>query len=148
MDQAKVLVVEDDHDFMRGLCVRLHAAGYQVVSAEDGVSALRTARLERPDLILLDVGLPGGNGVWVLEHLSNLGALSTTPVVVLTGRDPVTTEPAVRRFGIAGFLRKPASNHDLLRTIRRALRGEPDPSDPAAQEDDLDRRALVGDQLM
>jgi DNA-binding response OmpR family regulator len=132
MTNSKILVVEDDEDLRRGLEIRLRATGYDVVLASDGLSAVTTARDERPDLVVLDIGLPGGNGLTVLERYSDCAALMFTPVVVLTGRDPVATEAAVRKYGVAGFLTKPAKNEELRRVIERALRGDPDPAATAA----------------
>jgi len=126
--QAKVLVVEDDDDMRRGLALRLRTFGYDVVVAQDGVGAVSVARAERPDLVLLDIGLPAGNGLVVLERYANLPALCAIPVVVLTGQDPRTAEPAVRKFHVAAFLRKPTGNDVLAETISRALQGETVPS--------------------
>ena len=134
ISKAKVLIVEDDDDLRRGLTWRLHASGYEIVQATDGVAAISVARHERPDVVLLDLGLPAGSGLIVLERYANLPDLSTIPVVVLTGRDPRTAEPATRKFHVAAFLHKPADNKDLVNAIERALRGEttlPDPPPPA-----------------
>lgn len=127
MNKSKVLVVEDDDDLRQGLARRLIASGYDVVLAADGLAAESAARIERPDLVLLDIGLPGGSGLSVLRRYSDSAALASTPVVVLTGRDPIAIEGDVRKYGVAGFLTKPADNDELLRVIARALRGEPDP---------------------
>lgn len=127
MSKNKILVVEDDDDLRRGLALRLEASGYDVVLAGDGLAAVSTAREERPDVVLLDIGLPGGSGLTVLQRYSDCAALARTPVVVLTGRDPMAMEGDVRKFGVAGFLIKPAENDQLLGVIERALRGEPDP---------------------
>ena len=137
--KAKVLVVEDDDDLRRGLMLRLRTFGYEVVAAQDGLSAVSVAVHEKPDLVLLDIGLPGGDGLTVLARYANLPLLCATPVIVLTGRDPRTTEPAARKLHISAFLRKPVENDVLATTIVRALRGDvippenlPDPVDPAA----------------
>jgi DNA-binding response OmpR family regulator len=127
MSPSKILVVEDDDDLRKGLARRLGASGYDVVLAGDGLAAVSEATAERPDLVLLDIGLPGGSGLTVLRRYSDSAALVFTPVVVLTGRDPVAIEADVRKYGVAGFLTKPADNDELLRVIARALRGEPDP---------------------
>lgn len=117
----KILVVEDDPDLRRALTIRLRANGYDVITAEDGLFAVSMARNEHPDLVLLDIGLPCGDGLSVLERYHKLPDLSGMPVVVLTGRDPTVTEPAVRGFHVAAFLRKPVDNDVLLDTIRDAL---------------------------
>jgi len=122
--RAKVLIVEDDDDLRHGLTRRLQNSGYEVVQATDGVAAISVARHERPDVVLLDLGLPAGDGLVVLERYANLPDLSTIPVVVLTGRDPRIAEPATRKFHVAAFLQKPADNKDLVEAIERALRGE------------------------
>jgi two-component system KDP operon response regulator KdpE len=132
MTNTKILVVEDDDDLRQGLALRLTASGYDVVLAADGLSAVSAARTERPDLVLLDIGLPGGSGLTVLQRYSDAAALMFTPVVVLTGRDPMAIEADVRKYGVAGFLTKPAENDELLRVIERALSGEPDPAAPVA----------------
>lgn len=134
--KAKILVVEDDDDLRRGLILRLKTFGYDLVAAQDGIAAVSVAMHEHPDLILLDIGLPGGNGLTVLERYANLPALCATPVVVVTGRDPRTTEPEVRKFHVAGFLRKPVENDVLAETIWRALRGETVPTAVVPGEDD------------
>jgi DNA-binding response OmpR family regulator len=117
----KILVVEDDSDLRRALTIRLRASGYQIVTAEDGIGAVDTARKEKPDLVLLDLSLPAGNGFAVLGQFNNLSDLCETPVVVLTGRDPRVAEPTARCYGISAFLRKPVDNDVLLATIAEAL---------------------------
>jgi DNA-binding response OmpR family regulator len=119
--RKKILVVEDDIDLLRALTIRLHASGYQVVTAEDGKGAVDAARKEKPDLVLLDLSLPAGNGFAVLGQFNNLSGLYKTPVVVLTGRDPRVAEPTARGYGISAFLRKPVDNDVLLATIAEAL---------------------------
>lgn len=121
MTRPKVLVVEDDRDLRHGLTLRLTALGYDVVQAEDGYFAVNVARNEQPDVVLLDIGLPAGDGISVLERYARLPMLAAIPVVVLTGRDPIITERAVRRFNVAAFLTKPAENKDLADAIAAAV---------------------------
>lgn len=123
MSKGKVLIVEDDDDLRRGLTLRLRSFGYDVVQAQDGVCAVSVARREHPDVVMLDIGLPGGDGITVLQRYANLPTLSSTPVVVLTGRDPAVTEPAVRAFNVTSFLRKPADNEQLAAAIANAIHG-------------------------
>jgi DNA-binding response OmpR family regulator len=145
MSQSKILVVEDDDDLRKGLARRLTASGYDVVVAADGLTAVSDAKTERPDLVLLDIGLPGGSGLSVLRRYSDSASLIFTPVVVLTGRDPTAIEGDVRKYGVAGFLTKPADNDELLRVIARALRGEPDPNAHKNGVDGRSRPAIPND---
>ena len=117
----KILVVEDDGDLRRALTIRLQASGYDVVTAEDGKGAVLTAWAEKPNLVLLDLGLPGLDGFTVLDDFDTLPGLCNTPVVVLTGRNPGVAEPQARRYGISAFLRKPVDNDVLLASIAEAL---------------------------
>ena len=117
----KVMVVDDDPALRQALNLRLRANDYEVVSACDGYSALALAQKERPDLILLDLGLPAGDGFAVLNHLQQFPGLASIPVVVLTARDPQGNEGRSLRSGAVAFFQKPADNDELLGTIRACL---------------------------
>jgi DNA-binding response OmpR family regulator len=121
----KVMVVDDDKDLLRALHVRLKANGYNMVFATDGVTAIRVARQEVPDAIILDIGLPGGDGFTVMERLKNLSTVCATPIIVLSARDPAATKDRVLGAGALAFLQKPVDSDVLLAAIRKAL-GEPD----------------------
>lgn len=127
--KTKVLIVEDDDELRRGMTRRLQESGYAVFNAPDGVAAISVARHEHPDVVLLDLGLPAGDGITVLERYAALPDLSSIPVVVLTGRDPRIAEPATREFGVAAFLQKPVDNKELVEAIEQALRGKTTASD-------------------
>ena len=90
MSAKKILIVDDDEYLLLGLAAKLKANGYAVVSAMDGVAAVAVARQETPDLIILDLGLPAGDGFLVLERLRAMTDLLATPVIVLSARDPAT----------------------------------------------------------
>jgi CheY-like chemotaxis protein len=115
-----VLIVEDDRDLRTGLNLRLRAAGYDTTFAEDGLGAVTTARRERPDVVLLDLGLPAGDGYTVLERFRNFPFLAVVPVIVLTGRDPKAAEERARALGAVDFLQKPADNDRLLEALASA----------------------------
>jgi two-component system KDP operon response regulator KdpE len=117
----KILIVDDDPDLSQALRLRLRANHYDTVSAADGYSAIAQAHKERPDLILLDLGLPAGDGFVVLERLQRDSSLSSIPVIVLTARDPQSTEQDVLQAGASSFFQKPADNTELLETIRATL---------------------------
>jgi DNA-binding response OmpR family regulator len=119
--RRKVLIVEDDRDLRQGLTLRVSSFGYDVVQAEDGYFAVSVARNEQPDVVLLDIGLPGSDGLSVLDRFTKLPMLTGTPVVVLTGRDPHATKAAVRRFNVSAFLTKPADNEELAAALAEAI---------------------------
>jgi two-component system KDP operon response regulator KdpE len=121
MPKPKILVVDDDPDLLRALRLRLRANNYEVTTANDGYSAIAAAQKERPALIILDLGLPVGDGFVVLERLQKSDALSGIPVIVLSARDPQNNEEKALRAGAAAFLQKPADNDELLNMIRVSL---------------------------
>jgi len=123
VDKAKILVIDDDQDVRRGLGIRLRANNYKVGFAEDAVTALMAIRREEPDLVILDLGLPGGGGFGVLEKLENLPAFSGVPVIVLTAREPDEAQERALASGAYAFFQKPADNDELLAAIDRALGG-------------------------
>ena len=120
MTTKKILVVDDDEDVRRGLGIRLKANGYSVVFAHDAISATGVARKEKPDLIILDIGLPGGDGFIVMERLVSITETSV-PVIVLTGRDPSTVKERALNAGAKAFFLKPPNNDELLAVIRKVL---------------------------
>ena len=89
MTQKKILVVDDDPDVRLALQVRLKANHYDVVCAGDGVTSVSEAQKQKPDLIILDLGLPAGDGFSVLQRMQASERLASIPVIVLSGRDDV-----------------------------------------------------------
>ncbi len=134
MAGSKVLVVEDDLDMQSWLRVQLEARGYDVVFASDGALALIAARKERPNAIVLDIGLPGGDGFVVMNRLRSIKPVADVPIIVITG----TTERAgytkkeTLAAGAAAYFRKPVDPDELDATIQRLLQtppeAEPEPS--------------------
>jgi len=119
--KPKILIVDDDPDLRRGLNLRLRANHYDTSYATDGFSAIAMAQKERPDLIILDIGLPAGDGFVVLDRLQQSAALSAIPVIVLTARDPEFNRERTLKAGATAFLQKPADNSELLNVIRATL---------------------------
>jgi DNA-binding response OmpR family regulator len=117
---SKILVVEDDQDIRQLLHLQLTAADYETAFATDAATALAVARRERPDLILLDIGLPAGSGFDVMERLRALPEFEMVPVLVITARDPSEGEKAVE-LGARAFFQKPFESADLIAEIRQAL---------------------------
>ena len=121
MPQPKILIVDDDPDLRQALRLRLRANHYETVSASDGYSAISQAYKEHPNLVILDLGLPAGDGFVVLDRLQKDDKLSTIPVIVLTARDSQSAERLVLESGAAAFFQKPADNTELLNVIRATL---------------------------
>lgn len=121
MSGKKILIVDDDRALIHGLNIRLEASGYNVVSAFDTPSAIFKALKEKPDLIVLDIGLPGGNGFIFMERLKSLIPVAGIPIIILTAWDPQTNRERALKAGAVAFLQKPADNDELLATIRKAL---------------------------
>jgi DNA-binding response OmpR family regulator len=88
MSTKKIMIIDDDQHLLMGLGARLKASGYGVVSSMDAVSAIAVARKEMPDLVILDLGLPAGDGFVVLDRMKDLPDLMAIPVIVLSARDP------------------------------------------------------------
>ena len=121
MSRAKILIVDDDPDLCRALKLRLRANEYDTVHAEDGYSALAVAQKEQPNLIILDLGLPAGDGFVVLKRLQDSDALSRIPVIVLSAREAQVHEGPSLKAGAVAYFLKPADNGELLEVIRASL---------------------------
>ena len=117
----KILIVDDDADIRELLNIRLRKSGYETAFAVDGISAISAARRENPDLILLDLGLPGGEGYTVMERMKAIASLGWVPVVVVSARDPGTNRQRAIDAGAKAFLEKPIDMDALLTTIEREL---------------------------
>ena len=124
--RQKILVIEDDPVARADLQARLEANGYVVASAADAASALTVVNREHPDLILLDLGLPAGDGYIVLERLRKIEALATIPVLIVTGRSDADTRKRVEAMGVAPVLTKPVDTEVLLAAVRAALETKPE----------------------
>jgi len=115
----KVLVVDDAPDIVRLTRDFLEHAGFAVVSARDGDEALRLARQERPDLIVLDLGLPGRDG---LDVTRDLRRVSNIPIVMLTARTEESDKIVGLELGADDYLTKPFSGKELVARVRAVLR--------------------------
>lgn len=121
MSGKKILLVEDDKDTVRAVAIRLKSQGYDLIVAADAIAAVSTARKEKPDLIILDLGLPGGDGFTVIQRVKSNYDLMLVPIIVVSARDPLLNEARALEAGAEAFLQKPVENADLLATVERAL---------------------------
>jgi PAS domain S-box-containing protein len=124
VSNKKVLVVEDDDDVRLGYHVLLKAHNYDTVFAADSVSAVSEAGKHLPDLIILDLGLPSGDGFVVLEALRAIAHLSVIPVIVVSARDLRGNKERALKAGASAFVQKPWNDSELL-LIMGQLLGQP-----------------------
>jgi DNA-binding response OmpR family regulator len=121
MSQKTILIVDDDPDIRLSLHLRLKANHYNVIFAGDGMAAIAEARKHMPDLVILDLGLPAGDGFSVMERLKANDSLSSIPVIVVSARNRDANVDRAMQAGAKAFLQKPADNAELLSVIRQAL---------------------------
>ena len=122
---AKILIVDDDQDIRRLLAIRLKSLGYETVFAADAISAVNQARKEPPDLILLDLMRPVGDGYLVMERLKAMPAMEGIPVIVVSALDPSRQEDKLAASGADAYVQKPFDHEELQAVIDRALGVEP-----------------------
>ncbi|MET8577783.1 response regulator transcription factor [Streptomyces sp. NPDC005012] len=116
---TRVLVVEDDPQLARALVLNLRARGYRVDAAPDGFTALRLAAARRPDVVLLDLGLPDMDGV---EVTGGLRGWTRVPILVLSARQGSDEKVAALDAGADDYVTKPFSMNELLARLRAAVR--------------------------
>ena len=116
----KILVTDDEPDFVTYISTILEDNGAIVVRAYDGDQAIEAARREKPDLITLDISMPGKSGVEVFDNIRKDKELEAIPVCIITGK-PETRKLIYERPGTPpeGYLDKPITEHDLILNIRK-----------------------------
>jgi two-component system KDP operon response regulator KdpE len=115
----KILIADDDPQILRALTVTLRARGYEIVTAGDGAAALDLAMVQHPDLIMLDLGMPGINGIEVIQGLRGW---SQIPVLVVSGRTDAADKVDALDAGADDYVTKPFAIDELLARIRALTR--------------------------
>lgn len=123
----RILVIEDEPSYTEALQVALPAEGFAIEAAEDGLSGLKAFKEMAPDLVLLDLMLPGLSGLDVLRKIRKRSA---TPVIVLSAKDAEADIVAALELGADDYLTKPYSIRELVARIRAATRRLADPDEP------------------
>jgi two-component system KDP operon response regulator KdpE len=119
--KPRILVVEDELDMFKALAIRLDANGFDTQLATSVATSVAMVRIDPPDLIVLDLGLPDGDGYTVMEKLKSIPEARSIPVIVLTARDPEGNQERSYGGGAYDFFQKPVNEEWLLESIRRAL---------------------------
>ena len=146
MIPKKILLVDDDRELLYGMDVWLKSKGFRVFQAADGTSALAAAKAEEPDLIVLDIGLPGGDGYLTMARLRSLMPLAHIPIIVMTAGDASVHRQKAMQAGAEAFFTKPFESHKLLAAIEKALVDEtPESSEEELKEPDQKKILIVDD---
>jgi len=144
MITAKLLVVDDEEDLQQLLRAMLERRGYEVLSASGGLQAIRRLYHERPDLVLLDVMMPGMDG-W--ETLKRIREMSTVPVIMLTALGEVNHVVQGLQIGADDYVSKPFDREELIARIEALLRRSTQPVDQADQTLSFDNGHLIIDPV-
>ena len=123
MAKEKILVIDDAADTRLVVSARLQKHGYETVFAADALQAIAVARQTQPAAIILDLGLPGGNGLLVLQRLKNNTTLACIPVIILTADESPESKVKGLEAGAAAFLHKPAQEEALIAAVECAVGG-------------------------
>lgn len=148
----KILVVDDEAILVETIAYNLEQAGYKVVTAADGKSALEAARTEAPDLIILDIMLPEMDGLEVCRQLRRESSTATTPIVMLTAKGDEIDKVVGLEVGADDYVTKPFGRRELLARVRALLRRadypssheESIPSDAAQEVRPANRELVAG----
>jgi len=126
MGEHRILIVEDEPDLLRGLELNIKAEGFDVLTATRGDAAVKCALTERPDLVLLDIMLPGISGLDVCRELRHKGF--TAPIIMLTAKSEEVDRVVGLEIGADDYVTKPFGIRELIARIRVRLRRLQDPS--------------------
>lgn len=117
----KILLVEDHQQISLAIGMSLKAMGYSVVTASDAVTAVSQARKTSPDVIILDINLPAGDGFIVAERLQQLVETSAVPIIFITASKQEHLRKRAKELGAVNFLEKPFGVGDLADAIESAF---------------------------
>jgi DNA-binding response OmpR family regulator len=126
MSNKKILIIEDDPDVRLAYHVRFKANNYDTFFACDAIGGFTEARKHEPDLIILDLGLPGGDGFVVMERLKTNPRLAVIPIIVVSARAGLVNQERAVEAGARAFLQKPVDNDELFAVIQQTLGGPAD----------------------
>lgn len=127
--KKKILVVDDEPQIVRLLSLRLKANNFDVISAYDGYQCVQVAKLELPDLILLDIKMPLGGGIKAFENLKDINSTNMIPVIFITAFPSVKIKKQVMDMGAEDFISKPFNSDVLIEKINIILNKKSPKSD-------------------
>lgn len=123
MAKARLLIVEDEPNIVESLSFILRRAGFEVDAVTDGAEALNRVRRQAFEVLVLDIMLPGMNGLDVLKAIRSDQALSSLPVIVLTAKGQANDRRTAEALGASAFITKPFSNAEVVEHVTRLASG-------------------------
>jgi DNA-binding response OmpR family regulator len=126
LKRKKILIIEDDYDLSALMIRHLHSADYDVLSVGDAIQGIQFARKEIPNLVILDLMIPGGGGLNVLERLNQIPETQSIPIIVLTGVHDAEMKEKVLKAGAVEYLEKPYNAQELLRSVEEHIKNRGD----------------------
>ena len=118
---ARILIVDDSPTEVKKISGLLTKNGHEVLSADNGSDGVAIARSEQPDLVLMDVVMPGLNGFQATRQLTRAPETASIPVIIVTTKDQETDRVWGTRQGAKGYLVKPVNEDDLIKTINSLI---------------------------
>ena len=119
--EKQVLLIEDEPNIIEAVRFILSRDGWDVRTHSNGVDAVEAARMRMPDVIILDVMLPGKSGFDILAEIRADAELAATPVLMLTARGQTKDREMAERAGASHYMTKPFSNAEILETVRQMV---------------------------
>ena len=120
---GKVVLVEDERNIIEAIRFLLSRDGWEVKTHSNGQDAVEILRAERPDLVILDVMLPGKSGLDILREIRADAEIGAVPVLMLTARGQVKDREMAERAGASRYMTKPFSNTEMLAVVRELVAG-------------------------
>jgi len=121
MPNKTILIADDDVKLLQALKTRLEATGYEVFVTQDAYQALEHARREEPDLLLLDINMPAGNGFSIQSRLATMDKLAGIPIIFITGEQSAEIDKTAQERGAFAVVHKPFETDQLIETIDAAI---------------------------
>ncbi|MEO1008565.1 MAG: response regulator [Planctomycetota bacterium] len=121
MSSHTILIADDDRLFLEAVRARLEAEGFEVIAVQDAYQALEQARTRQPDVLVLDINMPAGNGFSVQQRADKIEEIAGIPVVYVTGASAEAVDSQAIEKGAFAVVHKPFETAELLDAIRGAL---------------------------
>ncbi len=122
-DKGKVLIIDDERDLLETMRSRLDASGYDVRVATDGITGIEVAQKDPPDLIILDIMMPGIDGFETLRRIREVGEIKDIPIVIFScGSEEEEWARRALTLGSVGYVVKPFDSEALLFTVEKFIR--------------------------